>query len=280
MTTLVLAVTAEVVTEKVAVEAPAATVMLAGTAATDGFALLRLTRAPPLGAPLVKVTVPVGLFPPTTELGLTLTAERLAAGGVETAPAVNRRELENGPATSAELKARTRQKSRCAGSPVIVACDTLTIWLNVSGAVKFCEESICISYLVALATSDQSNVIGCPTFASVAGNKSAGAPGVGGGAGAVGLTVRFAVLVTPPPETEMVTTVCVLTEVVEMLKPPVVEPAGIITPLGTEATAGLLLATCKIRSVDAGDATVTVAKELPPSPVVEVGLSVSDAGGC
>lgn len=148
MTTLVLAVTAEVVTEKVADDAPAATVMLAGTAATDEFALLRLTTAPPVGAPLVKVTVPVGLFPPTTELGLTLTAERLAVvggGGVETAPAVNRRELEKGPATPAELNARTRQKSRCCGRPVIVACDTLTIWLSVSGWLKFCELSICIS---------------------------------------------------------------------------------------------------------------------------------------
>jgi len=199
---------------------------------------------------------------------------------VETAPAVNRRELENGPATPAELNARTRQKSRCAGKPVIVACDTLTIWLNVSGAVKFCELSICISYLVALATSDQSNVIGCPTFASVAGDKSVGAPGVGGGAVGAELTVRLAVLVTPPPETEIVTMVCVLTELVEMLKPPVVEPAGIITPLGTEATAGLLLATCKIWSVDEGDATVTVAKEFPPCPVTEVGLSVNDEGGC
>jgi len=284
ITTLVLTVTVEVVTLNVTLEAPAATVTLAGTAATDELALLRVTTAPPLGAALVNVTVPVALFPPTTELGLTLTAERLAAagggGGVEAAPAVNRRELENGPATFAELKARTRQKSRCAGRPEIVACETLTIWLNVSGALKFCEESICISYLVAFATSDQSNVIGCPTFASTAGDKSVGAPGVGGGAGAVALTVRLAVFVTPPPETEIVTMVCVLTGVVEMLKPPVVEPAGIITPLGTEATAGLLLATCKIRSVDAGDATVTVAKELPPSPVVEVGLSVSDAGGC
>jgi hypothetical protein len=86
------------------------------------------------------------VFPPTIELGLTLTAERLGdAGGVETAPAVNRRELENGPATPAELNARTRQKSRCAGRPVIVACDTLTVWLDVSGALKFCESSICIS---------------------------------------------------------------------------------------------------------------------------------------
>jgi len=146
MTTLVLAVTDAVVIEKFTLDAPAATVTLAGTAATDGFALLKLTSAPPLGAPLVNVIVPCAELPPTTELGLTLTAERLAGdGGVETAPAVNRRELENGPATSAELNARTRQKSRCAGRPVIVACDTLTFWLSVSGAVKFCELSIWIS---------------------------------------------------------------------------------------------------------------------------------------
>jgi hypothetical protein len=148
MLTLVLADTAEVLTAKVTLEAPAPTVTLDGTT-TDAFALLRLTRAPPLGAPPVNVTVPCAVLPPTTELGLTLTADRLAAagggGGVETAPAVNRRELEKRPATPAELNARTRQKSRCAGRPVIVACDTLTVWLNVSGAVKFCESSICIS---------------------------------------------------------------------------------------------------------------------------------------
>lgn len=128
ITTLVLTVTADVVTAKFTFDAPAATVTLAGTAATDGFALLRLTRAPPLGAPLVNVTVPVALLPPTTELGLTLTVLRLAAagGGVEADPAVNRREAENGPATFAELNARTRQKSLCAGKPVIVACDTFT----------------------------------------------------------------------------------------------------------------------------------------------------------
>jgi len=146
MMTLVLTDTTEVVTLKVTLDAPAATVTLAGTAATDEFALLRLTRAPPVGAPLVKVTLPCDVLPPTIEVGLTLTAERLAAGGgVETAPAVNRRDVEKRPATPSELKARTRQLSRCAGRPVIVACDTLTVWLNVSGAVKFCESSICIS---------------------------------------------------------------------------------------------------------------------------------------
>ena len=123
-------------------------------------------------------------------------------------------------------------------------------------------------------------MIGCATFALDAGDKSVGAAGVAGAGAASGLTVRLAVLVTPPPETEIVTTVSVLTEVVKMLKPPVVEPAGIVTPLGTEAIDGLLLATCRTSSVDEGDAIVTVAKELPPVPVVEVGLSVNDEGGC
>jgi hypothetical protein len=131
-----------------------------------------------------------------------------------------------------------------------------------------------------LATSVQSKVIGCGTLSLDAGDKRLGAAGGGGGVGAMGFTVRLALLVTPPPETEIVTTVWALTALVKMLKPPVVEPAGITMPLGTEATAGLLLVTCKIWSVDDGDATVTVAKELPPAPVVAVGSSVNDVGGC
>jgi len=145
MTTLVLVVTAEVVTVKEAFEEPAVTLTLDGTAATDGFALVMLTKAPPLGAPPVNVIVPCAEPPPTREVGLTLTAERLAGDGVEPPSAVNRRVAEKGPATPAELKARTRQKSRCAGNPVTVACDRLTVCVNVSDAVKFFESSICIS---------------------------------------------------------------------------------------------------------------------------------------
>ena len=144
--TPVFAATVEVLTPKVALKAPAATVTLAGTETTDAFALLSVTTAPPLGAAPVNVIVPCAAVPPTTEVGLTLTAERLAGDDVEPPPcAVNRRVAENGPATPAELKARTRQKSRCAGSPVTVACDTLTVCLNVSDALKFFESSICIS---------------------------------------------------------------------------------------------------------------------------------------
>ena len=112
---------------KVVLEAPAATVTLAGTETTDVFALLSVTTAPPLGAPPVNVIVPCAALPPTTEVGLTLMADRLAGVVVDAAWAVNRRDAENGPATPAELKARTRQKNRCAGRPVIVVCDTLTV---------------------------------------------------------------------------------------------------------------------------------------------------------
>src|SRR6185295_6711237 len=101
MTTLVLTDTAEVVMANVTLEAPAATVTLAGTEATDGFALLRFTNAPPLGAAPVNVTLPCNVLPPTAEVGVKLTAERLAGvgvGGVEAALAVNRREDEKEPA--------------------------------------------------------------------------------------------------------------------------------------------------------------------------------------
>jgi hypothetical protein len=76
--TPVFAVTAEVLMPKVALEALAGTVTLAGTETTDVLALLSVTTAPPLGAPLVNVTVPCDVVPPTTEVGLTLTADRLA----------------------------------------------------------------------------------------------------------------------------------------------------------------------------------------------------------
>src|SRR5712691_4544302 len=109
----VVAVTLIVVIEKVALVAPAATVTLAGTAATAELALLRPTSAPPVGAPAVNVTVPCDELPPTTEVGDTLSVDRLAAGGgAGAACAVKRRTAENDPATPAELMPWTRQNSR------------------------------------------------------------------------------------------------------------------------------------------------------------------------
>jgi len=70
-------VTTGVATVNVAVVEPAATVTLGGTVE---LVLDKPTRIPPAGAGLVRVTVPVDELPPTTEVGLTLTAERAAGG--------------------------------------------------------------------------------------------------------------------------------------------------------------------------------------------------------
>src|SRR5262245_42362717 len=64
---------------------------------------------------------------------------------------------------------------------------------------------------------------------SVADPPGGGLGGGGGGAEASGFTVNVADFVTPPPDTEMVTSVCCVTAVVKMLNPPRVTPDGTIT---------------------------------------------------
>lgn len=122
------------VTPKLAVVAPAARVTEAGTLATAGLLLDSVTTAPPLGAPLVNVTIPVAEAGPTTLAGLTDTADRLAAAGA--ARGVKRRVAEKGPATPTELNPRTRHHSRCAGRPLNVTCDTATVGLALNGAAR------------------------------------------------------------------------------------------------------------------------------------------------
>ena len=70
---------AVVVTVNVAVDAPAATVTLAGTVA-DALLLERLTTIPPVGAGEPSVIVPVAFVPPFTAVGFTETAVRTPAG--------------------------------------------------------------------------------------------------------------------------------------------------------------------------------------------------------
>jgi hypothetical protein len=70
----VACVTAVVVTVKVAVVAPAATVTFVGTVAAAESSDSETTR-PPVGAGALNVTVPVDALPPTTLAGLSDTAE-------------------------------------------------------------------------------------------------------------------------------------------------------------------------------------------------------------
>jgi len=80
MLTGVTALTATVVTVNVALVAAAATVTLAGTVATEVLLLLSVTTAPPVGAALLNVTVPVDVAPPVTELGFKFTDDKDAPG--------------------------------------------------------------------------------------------------------------------------------------------------------------------------------------------------------
>jgi len=79
--TVVFAVTEEVLTVKVVLDAPAAMVTLAGTVATAVLLLLSDTTAPPAGAAEVKVRVPVEGLPPVTLVGLSDSAFSEAGGG-------------------------------------------------------------------------------------------------------------------------------------------------------------------------------------------------------
>jgi hypothetical protein len=75
------AATLDVVAVNVPLVAPATSVTLPGTAATPVLLLDSATSAPPDGAELDKVSVPVEVAPPVTLVGLTLTACKLAGGG-------------------------------------------------------------------------------------------------------------------------------------------------------------------------------------------------------
>ena len=131
-------ITDVVVTVKVVLVAPAATVTLAGTVAVAAL-LESVTTAPPVGAAALKVAVPVEKLPPTTLVGFTDTADKLAAA--RAVCGVKRHVAENGPNTPAEFCARTRHHKRCAGRPPMVACDTLTIWFALKGAAMVEESS-------------------------------------------------------------------------------------------------------------------------------------------
>jgi len=75
------AVTVLVLTVKVELLAPAATVTLAGTVAAAVLSLERETAAPPLGAGPLRVTVPVDGDPPVTLAGLSAIEESVGEPG-------------------------------------------------------------------------------------------------------------------------------------------------------------------------------------------------------
>src|SRR5437016_2283817 len=81
MVTAVWLETAVVATGNLALLAPAGTVTLAGTVATDVLLLDRVTTAPPLGAAPLSVTRPVDGTPPLTVVGVSVTEDKVREAG-------------------------------------------------------------------------------------------------------------------------------------------------------------------------------------------------------
>ena len=81
MVTAVEALTTLVLTVKVALVAPEATVTLEGTRAAVVLLLESATCAPPVGAGALSVTVPVDEFPPVTLAGFNARELSATAGG-------------------------------------------------------------------------------------------------------------------------------------------------------------------------------------------------------
>ena len=65
---------------KLALLAPAGTDTLAGSTATPGKGVDNATTAPPLGAPVLRVTVPIAELPPVTLVGFTDTPDSSGGG--------------------------------------------------------------------------------------------------------------------------------------------------------------------------------------------------------
>jgi hypothetical protein len=88
MVTGVEAVTARVVTTNAAPVAPAGMVTLAGTVATTVLLLVRATRAPPVRAGPLSMTVPVEGDPPLTLVGFNTSEVRVGGCAITVSEAV------------------------------------------------------------------------------------------------------------------------------------------------------------------------------------------------
>lgn len=129
-----------VLTVNVAVVTLAATVTLAGTVATAVLALESATIAPPLGATLVRVTVPCDVLPPTTLVGFSVSEESVGAEGADCG--VNVRIDDHEPFAPTALTPRTRHHNCLFGNPPTVACETVTDCVATYGELMLLESSI------------------------------------------------------------------------------------------------------------------------------------------
>jgi hypothetical protein len=225
MVTDVEEATPKVVTVKVAVEAPAATVTDAGTVAAAVFEEESVTAAPPAAAMPVSVTVPVELVPPSTLAGARVTD--VSAAGVTVSVAVW--------VTPAQTAVIVTEVEEATPSVVTVKvfveapAGTVTEAGTVAAPV-FEEDSVTttppagagpVSVTVPVELLPPTTLAGATLAAERAG----------------GVTVRTAVFVTPAETPVIVTDVEAATARDVTVNVAVVAPAATVTAAGTVAAA-------------------------------------------
>ncbi len=243
------AVTEVVVTVKLAVVVPAATVTLAGTVATTVLLLERVTAVAAEGAGLM-LTVPCEVLPPATVAGVSVTL--LRAGGALGVQPDSVACVELPPPFTVTI-----QVGELKGCTWILKAPD-------ASAVPRAVPSTKIEWLGRAPCPSRRS---CPAFSSAR---------VIVGGGADGATVNRAVWVTPPKEAEMLTEVDATTDKVDTVNVALLLPAGTVTPGGTEAAAVLLLERMT-SALAAGAAApkVTVPVE-DAGPTTLVGFSVNE----
>jgi len=262
---LVVEATAVVVIVKVAVVAPAATVTEAGTVAEPEL-LVRATVRPPVGAALVMVTVPVEEFPPTTEVGLTLSADEVGAVMVRLAVG------------EAPLKVAVI---------VAVVFVATAVVVTVKVAVVAPEATVTDAGVVAelellLRETTKPEAGAADPMVTVPVDELPPTTVVGETETAVktgGLTVRVAVAEVLLVVAVIVAVVLAATAVVVTVNVPVMAPEAIVTEAGTVAHALLLERVTTVPPDGAALASVTVpVEEVKPTTVVGLNDSAVTVG--
>ena len=228
-------VTAEVVTVNVRLVAPAGIVTLAGTV-TAAELSDKLTTAPPEGAAALSVTVPVEELPPTTAVGLTDTADNVAAAGARVIPSAANSVVLLSVAFSWTVVLSTGN--------VVMVNDALVApagMVTVGGTLA--EPGRLLPRLTVTPPEGAGLSIVTVPVDGVPPCTLVGLTEKPVSVGRLGATTRLADCVTPDPVTEMVTEVAVVTVPVVMTKVLTSVDAGMVTNAGTDATAGLLLVT-------------------------------------